>query len=142
MGVDITERKQGRVLNLASTIMSDRDTRVAYWNPGAQQRYGWSQEEALGKNAHTFLQTIFPRPLGEIQAILLQEGYWQGELKHATRDGRRIMVASRWSLQRDERGEPAGFLRRGRGLNTARFDKKICKSNFFSTRASVNDATT
>jgi hypothetical protein len=36
----------------------------------------------------------------------------------------------------------AGFLRRGRGLNTARFDKKICKSNFFSTRAfqlTIND---
>ncbi len=117
---DITERKrqeailqkQAELLDLAhdAIFAADRDDRITYWNLGAKQRYGWSPEEALGKNAHTFLLTVFPQPLGEIKAILLKEGYWEGELSHATRDGSRIIVASRWSLQRDKHGNPAGFL--------------------------------
>src|ERR1700693_3206198 len=91
-------------------FVCDQDDHITYWNIGAEGRYGWRQDQALGKHASTFLQTIFPQPLEEIEATLLKEGYWQGELKHVTRDGRRIMVASRWSLQRDEEGNRAGFL--------------------------------
>jgi PAS domain S-box-containing protein len=118
--VDVTEskraeamlHKQAQLLDLAhdAIFVTDRNDCITYWNPAAQQRYGWGQEEALGKHTHTFLQTIFPRTLEEIKAILLKEGYWEGELKHATQDGSRIIVASRWSLQRDEHSNPAGFL--------------------------------
>ena len=117
---DITERKQNeaklhkqaKLLDLANDAIFavDRNDHITYWNLGAQRRYGWGQEETLGKHAHAFLQTVFPRPVEEIKAILLKEGYWEGELNHATRDGSRITVASRWSLQRDEHGIPAGFL--------------------------------
>src|SRR6185503_10423672 len=52
----------------------------------------------------------FPAPLDEIIAILLRTGRWEGELVHAKRDGTRVTVASRWSLQRDQAGRPAGTL--------------------------------
>jgi PAS domain S-box-containing protein len=111
VALEKTEGKQGpQTLAKDAIFVCDQDDRITYWNHGAEARYGWRQDEALGKHASTFLQTIFPQPLEEIEATLVKEGYWQGELKHATRDGRRIMVASRWSLQRDEEGNRAGFL--------------------------------
>ena len=83
---------------------------ITYWNCGAEELYGWTREEAVGKVSHQLTQTIFPAPLEEITAELLRAGRWDGELVHTKRDGMQVIVASRWSLQRDERGRPVATL--------------------------------
>ena len=52
-------------------------------------------------------QTIFPAPLESITAELNRAGRWEGEIIHTRRDGTKVVVASRWSLQRDDQGRPA-----------------------------------
>jgi PAS domain S-box-containing protein len=79
---------------------------IAYWNEGAERLYGWTAREALGQNPAKLLQTQYPIPLAEIE----QCEVWEGELLHTTRDGRRITVASRWTMLRDETGQPAGWM--------------------------------
>ncbi|CAB3809683.1 hypothetical protein LMG28138_06114 [Pararobbsia alpina] len=49
-------------------------------------------------------------PFDEIKEALLRTGRWEGELVHTKRDGTKVVVASRWSLQRNERGRPSGTL--------------------------------
>jgi PAS domain S-box-containing protein len=88
----------------------DLDGRIIFWNRGAADTYGWSAEEALGHASQDLLQTKFPIPLNEIEATVLTHGVWEGELEQITRDGKRIFVASRWSLWRDEHGAPKAFL--------------------------------
>ena len=69
-----------------------------------------------GKQPHKLLHTEFPQPQGELEAEFFRQGQWQGELSHTRRDGRRIVVASRWALQRDKEGKPAAILEINRDI--------------------------
>ena len=103
---------QAQILDLANdTIMiRNLEDRIVYWNQGAERLYGWKKREALGSYVHTFLQTTFPKSLTEIFEEFLQTGHWDGQLEHSKKDGTRIIVASRWTLQRDQKGRPAAYL--------------------------------
>jgi PAS domain S-box-containing protein len=83
---------------------------ITYWNRGAEALYGWSRDEALGKRSHDLTQTVFPESLDRINHELLRTNRWEGELVHTTRDGIQVVVASRWSLQRNELGQPVAIL--------------------------------
>jgi PAS domain S-box-containing protein len=105
-------REKASLLNLTHDTVFVRDMNdvITYWNRGAEERYGWSSEEAVGRVSHQLTQTSFPKPLPEIQAELLESGRWEGELVHTRRDGTPVMVASRWALQRDEAHKPVAIL--------------------------------
>lgn len=118
--VDVTKRKrtekalrvQASLLNLThdTVFVRDMNDLITYWNRGAEELYGWQREEAIGQVSHQFMQTIFPAPLEEINEELLRTGRWEGELTQTKREGRQVVVASRWSLQRDEQERPAAVL--------------------------------
>jgi len=104
--------EQAHLLDLAHDTIMTRDLNgmITFWNRGAEQMYGWMREEVLGRSTHTLLQTEFSCPQAEIEAVLLQQGYWEGVLTHRRRDGTPVVVASRWVLQRDDQGQPMKVL--------------------------------
>jgi PAS domain S-box-containing protein len=111
--IEVAERtQQASLLNLThdSIFVRDMNFMITYWNRGAQELYGWAPEEAIGQHSQDLLQTAFPVPLEEIRAELLKTGRWEGELKRTKADGVHVVVASRWSLRRDERGRPVAIL--------------------------------
>lgn len=89
---------------------------ITYWNKGAERLYGWTASEALGQNPAELLRTTYPIPVAEIE----RHEVWEGELLHTTRDGRRIIVASRWTTLRNESGAPVGWME----INTDITDRK------------------
>jgi PAS domain S-box-containing protein len=105
-------RDQAQLLELAhdAILVRDLSSAILFWNRGAERMYGWTREEALGAITHALLQTEFPRSFEEVQAKLHAEAYWEGELIHTTRDGSRIVVASRQVLDRDQHGNPIAIL--------------------------------
>jgi PAS domain S-box-containing protein len=105
-------RERADLLNLThdTVFVMDMDGMIKYWNRGAEERYGWTAEQAVGKVVHDLLLTVFPAPLEEIHAEVTRTGRWEGELLHTKRDGTQVVVASRWSLQRGMRGEPVAIL--------------------------------
>lgn len=91
-------------------IVRDVDSVILFWNRGAQNTYGWTPAEACGNVTHQFLKTEFPEPVDQVYEKLYKVGSWEGELVHWTRDGRRLVLASRQVLQRDSQGRTIGIL--------------------------------
>lgn len=120
ISTDITEKekmeeklqKQADLLDLTRDAIMVRDMgdRIIFWNHGAEERYGWMRKEAYGKVSHKLLKTDFSKPLTEIFSELFQNGHWEGEVTHTRRDGKKIVVLSRWELQKNENNEPTGYM--------------------------------
>jgi PAS domain S-box-containing protein len=108
--IEVSERSSLLNLTHDTIFVRDMSDNIRYWNRGAEELYGWTPEQAIGKSSHEFLRTVFPSPLEGIQAEFLRTGRWEGELKHTKADGTQVIVASRWSLRRDEREQPISVL--------------------------------
>jgi len=53
-------KQQASLLDLAPVMVRDLDSRIVLWSRGAEKIYGYTKEEALGRNSHELLQTEFP----------------------------------------------------------------------------------
>ncbi len=110
---EVEERtQQASLLNLThdSIFVRDMDNIIVYWNRGATELYGFTEEQAIGKQSSELLRTIFPTAVDDIRAELLQAGRWDGELRRTKADGTQVVVASRWSLRRGEQNQPSAIL--------------------------------
>jgi len=142
---EVALRQRAALLDLASDaiLVFDMAQRLVFWNRAAEVCYGWTQAEALGHRPHTLLQTVFPEPLAAIQEALLHYGRWEGELVHTTRAGTRLVVASRWAVQREAMGQPIAILE----INTDITERKQAEAALQqplewlnTTLASIGDA--
>ncbi|MEG4446816.1 PAS domain S-box protein [Microcoleus sp. AT9_B5] len=107
-----TLRKQAQMLDLANDTIAvlDLNGAISYWNLGAKWLYGWRKSQAIGQNIHKLLQTEWTQPFEVIQKAFFEKGAWQGELVRTKKDGTKITVASRWTLQRDDLDRPVAIL--------------------------------
>jgi PAS domain S-box-containing protein len=105
-------REQGQLLDLApvAILASDGNFVIRVWSRGAEQVYGWTAEEAIGKVSHELLKTVFPLPLTDLYAKLLETGSWEDEVTHTRRDGTQLRMMSRWAPHRDANGDVIGSL--------------------------------
>ncbi|MGB7973424.1 MAG: PAS domain S-box protein [Roseiarcus sp.] len=85
-----------KILDLANVIIHDVDGRILYWTTGCERLYGWSRKEAVGEFVQGLLKTEYPMPRSELIAKLREEGAWQGEIEHQTKDRSVVSVSSLW----------------------------------------------
>ena len=133
---DITERKraeeqireQAALLDQAqdAILVRDLDQNILFWNKGAEKIYGWTAEEVTGKNAEELLFKDRSRQFNAARQAIIQNGEWKGEVHQTRRDGAEIIVESRWTLVRDEHGQPKSIL----VINTDVTEKKRMESQF------------
>jgi PAS domain S-box-containing protein len=105
---DIPERKraeealwqQAQLLHLSydAILVWRKDGGIEHWNRGAEQLYGFTESEALGRTTHELLKTIHPVPWLEIEAAMRKHGQWEGELRHYAKDGHEVIVSARHQL--------------------------------------------
>jgi PAS domain S-box-containing protein len=114
---------QAALLELAhdAIFVRDLDGYITYWNAGAEQTYGFTRAEAMGRISHDILSTQFPAPLASIEATMAERDRWDGELTNRRADGQFIIVESRWAAQRGPEGCLLGCMEINRDI-TARKD--------------------
>ena len=82
-------REQASLLDLTHDVVVTRtlDDVITSWNRGAEDLYGWSRAEAVGKVAHELLGS--PVSPDQARAELLHVGRFEGEFVNKRRDGSR-----------------------------------------------------
>ncbi len=120
VGQDITERKlaeeqireQAALLDITGDAITVRnlENSILYWNRGAEKLYGVRQDEAVGRPAHELFQQESTGGIGVAYTNVIENGAWAGELKQETRDGKKLIVDSRWTLVNDKEGKPKSIL--------------------------------
>lgn len=74
--------RHAELLDLANDaiVISDSMGKISYWNRGAERLYGWSREEAAGRDVHQLLHTGPVERLAEVMCALQQTQHWEGEI--------------------------------------------------------------
>jgi PAS domain S-box-containing protein len=132
---DVTEQKraqeqiaeQAAFLDKArdAILVRDLEGRILYWNNGAECVYGWGREEVIGRDIGSLLYTD-PKKFEEANGLTINHGEWSGELKHQTMNRGEITVEARWTLIRDNGGQPKAVL----AINTDVTEKKKIEAQF------------
>jgi PAS domain S-box-containing protein len=120
---DITERKRGEERIREQAALLDKaqdaivvrkisDNKILYWNQGAERIYGWTGEEAVGRTASELqlLNEANAAAFERGRVAVMERGEWAGELSQRTKRGDEITVESRWTLLKDDDGEPRSIL--------------------------------
>ncbi len=124
---DAITREQAALLDAASDaiILKDLAGRILFWNCGAEQIFGWPAAEAVGQGSRELLH-FEPGKFDDALRLLRQHEHWYGELQTRTRDGRTLTMEVRWTLVRDEAGEPKSIL----AINTDITERKALEAKF------------
>jgi PAS domain S-box-containing protein len=70
---------------------------IEYWNHGAEELYGITLQEAGGSLSHDPLRTFHREGMAHVEALLLKDGRWRGELTHII-GNRKIVVETLMTL--------------------------------------------
>lgn len=105
-------QEQAALLNQVpdAILVRDFDDKILFWNKGAERMYGWTAEEAVGRNADDLIFRDPGSELREARKVVLDDGVWSGEVRQRTRDGRELNIEAHWVLVRDEHERPKAKL--------------------------------
>jgi PAS domain S-box-containing protein len=121
-------REQAALIDKAqdAIMVTDMEERITFWNRAAERIYGWSVREALGQKKSALLFKPDLRKFRDALRQVNQKGEWLGELPQVRRDGKALVVESRWSLLRGEQGQPEAVLI----INTDVTERKDLEAQF------------
>ncbi len=129
---DITERKRREELlrfqaNALSRVMDavfslDPQYHVTYWNKGAQDLYGYTAEEVLGRLVQDVVRYRWIKPEDEPSCIeaLRTAGFWRGEIIHLKKTGEEVYVEGSVTRLEDGEGKGPTYLAINRDVTSRR----------------------
>jgi diguanylate cyclase (GGDEF)-like protein/PAS domain S-box-containing protein len=108
-----------------SVVATDLEGKVLYWNRAAQEIYGWSSEEALGRSLRDL--TVCEESLEkveEVRSVLRAGRAWSGETLLRRKDGSHVPVLGTASPLFDDRGSLVGMI----GVSTDISERKTLEA--------------
>ncbi len=119
------------------------DGHVMFWNRGAQDLFGYSEEEVLGK---MLLELVVPAHLRDEELAMMREAEEKGTSTHQSlrrrKDGALVCLDISWKTIRDENGAVRCILSTKKDVteHKARRDAKLVDAEFRNLLESVPDA--
>ncbi len=117
---EITQRKLGeeRISQQASLLdkaqdailVCDLNFQILYWNKGAERIYGLSSEDVFGRQISDILCGGNHEHVRQAKKALETSDEWKTEARHSTRSGKKLVVDSRWTLVRNDKGGADYYL--------------------------------
>jgi two-component system cell cycle sensor histidine kinase/response regulator CckA len=125
---DAKIREQAALIEKAhdAIFVQSLEGKIIFANASAQRLYGYEGKD-FDPN-HIF--AVDAKAAATARQTALDVGEWNGELKQQTKSGKTITVASRWTLIRDDHGQPTALLM----LNTDITEQKLLEQQFLRTQ--------
>lgn len=94
-----------------AVISTDPDLHILSWNKGAEEIYGWTEQEVLGKVITELLPTESgPSAFNRKIDIAKRDGFVRTEETRTTKDGKKISVVITISVMYDASGQITGTV--------------------------------
>jgi PAS domain S-box-containing protein len=94
-----------------AVIGTDTAGMVVYWGPGAQELYGWTEAQALGRDIVDLTPTELSRDEADAIMRKLRQGEsWAGEFLLQDHEGSRFLAHVTNNPVRDDAGELIGII--------------------------------
>ena len=132
---NITERKkeedkikfQAHLINNVhdAIIASDENYTITYWNRMAENMFGWTAGEAIGKHSEDLLQTKVPGCSRESGiAKMFKDNYYDGEAIYKHKDGSEIYTVVHATVIRGNNGRVKEVISSFRDITRQRWVEK------------------
>ncbi len=111
--VEAQLRYQASLLeNVSDAIISVNDKFIVRsWNKAAEKMYGWTEADAIGRNAFEMTGAVLTvNTIEEMMRQIFDTGYWRGETGDKRRDGSMLNVMASVSSLKDANGNVQGMV--------------------------------
>lgn len=104
-------REQSELLDKAqdAIFVQDMESRILYWNQGAERLFGWTGAEVMGLHAGDVFQAS-AQEMRHAFSSVAQHSEWVGELSKKHKDGSDLIVESHCTLVRTGDQPPHSIL--------------------------------
>lgn len=125
----IEENRTGFLVSLIDSVSDaifsfDNNSKITFWNKGAELLYGWTAVEAIGQNSATLLRS---EASDETSAQVIEENQNIFEAIHYTKDNRRIIVESNVIPMKDKDGGILHYVTVNRDITERKKNEELLK---------------
>ncbi len=96
----------------------DLEGEVCFWNIAAEQLFGWSADEVIGRIPPFITEADAPRAIDAFRRVLLGEAVVHEQFAPRRKDDQRLHVIASGTLVRDGEGRPIAALTLARDITT------------------------
>ncbi len=124
-----------------AVIASDQNFMVTSWNHAAEQVYGWSAEEAIGKPVYDLIRPdLLNGEINEAINQIKEKGQFSAEVISYHRNGTPVMAEVKVTSLIDESGKPFGYLSVNRDITKRKKAEEMLRQSEARFRAIFEDA--
>jgi PAS domain S-box-containing protein len=94
----------------SAVIATDLDNRITYWNRAADAMYGWTSDQAVGRDLHE-LVSVDPDSAAVVPRSVVRDGRrWMGIMRDRRKDGTHVLTSVSAVPLRDAEGRITGGI--------------------------------